>query len=250
MEIQKSEAIVLSSRLIGEADLLAQILTKEYGKRTFVFKGLKKSKKRAKSAAEPGTTLNISYYYKEHKNSSIINDFQIVSNLNNIRNNLSHILNLHFIIETVLKTTGENDKQLYLYKLLSAAINTLENTNFPFHLSFFFLIHLIKFHGILPSISHCGNCGTTNINDFKILPEKHIILCSNCARQNNIHSHILEAANYQYIRKCLANKFLTIEHSKISLNNIHQLLFHISLFLEEYFHINLKSKELLFQDLD
>ena len=45
MEIQKCSGIVLSSTASGEADRIARIFTREYGKRNFIFKGLRKDRK-------------------------------------------------------------------------------------------------------------------------------------------------------------------------------------------------------------
>ncbi len=61
MEIRKAAGLVLHSRQSGEADIVARVLTAEFGKTNFIFKGLKKSKKRSLAAGEPGTLLDLMY---------------------------------------------------------------------------------------------------------------------------------------------------------------------------------------------
>ena len=131
MEIQKSTGIILSSRLFREADILSNILTKEYGKRKFIFKGLNKSKKRAQSAKEPGTILRIVYYFNESRDSYIVNEFDVKKYYFNIRENLEKIYNQYFILEVVEKTTGYNDTMQNVFNLLIAGIDTLSKTDYP-----------------------------------------------------------------------------------------------------------------------
>jgi recombinational DNA repair protein (RecF pathway) len=47
MEIVKSNGVVLSGAHSGESDSTARVFTGEHGKRNFIFKGLKKSRKRS-----------------------------------------------------------------------------------------------------------------------------------------------------------------------------------------------------------
>ena len=138
MEIQKATGIVLSSRTINESDILCNILTREFGKRKFIFKGLKKSRKRPNNVSEPGTVSSILYYFKENKEIHTINEFTIIEQYLNIRNNLTSIYNLYFLVESVDKTTGFNADEEYIFNLLSSGIEALAHTDRPYHLSAFF----------------------------------------------------------------------------------------------------------------
>ncbi len=248
MKIKSSTGVVLSSKVIGEADIITSIYTDNLGKHNFVFKGLKKSKKRSKTAAEPGTILKFYYYYKENKNSYIINDFQINKNIDKIRNDLSKILNLHFMLETILRTVGENDKQPFLFKLISAAINQIDNCSHPLHLSLFFLIHLIRFHGIFPEITICSQCKAEITNLF-LIDSKIKILCQSCAYHNDKHPVFLSKSSHNYLKMALTNKFKDINQTILIETDCQQLLFQLCLCMEAYFNTNIKSKQLLFQIL-
>jgi len=63
MELQKDSGIVLRKIPILEADIAATIYTNSHGKRTLLFKGLKKTKRRSLTAVEPGCVTHVVYYY-------------------------------------------------------------------------------------------------------------------------------------------------------------------------------------------
>ena len=98
MEIQKITGIVLSSKQLGEADYVCSIYTKEYGKRDFIFKGLQKSKRRPQIVSEPGIIADIIYYYHQNKNSYIVNEYNILKDNSDIRDDLKKIYLLYFLV--------------------------------------------------------------------------------------------------------------------------------------------------------
>ncbi len=255
MEIQKTTGIVLSSRAYGEGDILSIILTREYGKRKFIFKGLKKSRRRPQSGAESGAFVSLIYYYHEGRDASIVNDFQVKKHYRDIRNNLEKIYHLAFMLESVEKTIGFNDDSSPLFDLLAAGIETLSRTERPVHFTAFFLVHLLRLNGLLSDISHCKICGST--------PDRYILdaadlnpVCSNCAssRDNtgfsgapagNVH---LDRGVTDFLVQSQRQKFSAMELDRYNSRGILDLIFFIALFLEGYFHCTLKSKEFILSE--
>ncbi len=247
MEIQKATGVVLSSRPTGEADYITQIYTKEYGKRDFIFKGLRKSKKRSLTISEPGTIAKLVYYFHEDKNLHTVNEFQIYRHNADIRNNLSKILLLYFIIETVQKTCGLNDTNKLIFDLIVAGIDALPKTEYIEHLSVFFTIHLLRLHGILPNFTHCKICNRNDFREFIIDYVDFQLICKKCSRLNN--AFFFDNRAKEYILQSLTKKFTYIDFSVFPKEDIQNLLFHLSLFIQNYFHVEIKSKELLFSEL-
>jgi len=242
MEIQKSTGIVLSSRVLGEADILCNILTKDSGKRKFIFKGLKKSKKRSLTATEPGSVTNIVYYFNETRDSFIAKEFNAEKHYFEIRKDLNRIYNLYFILETVEKTTGYNDTNNLIFDLLASGIDTLSRSSHPLNLSSFFLIHLLRLHGILPNIDKCEKCGSSSFSEFTFDVTNLGLLCSTCARS---HRHLLNLEIMHFINDSLSKKYISIYHDKYNMHKIQDLLFYLSLFIEHYFNIEIKSKDFI-----
>lgn len=245
MEIQKSTGIILSSKLYGDADILCKIFTKEYGKRKFIFKGLKKSKKRPQTAAEPGTTVNLVYYFHDKKDSYIVNELNISNHYLEIRKNLQKIFNLYFVLETIEKTIGYDDVNIPVYNLLSAGIDALAQTDYPVNLSGFFTIHQLRLHGILPDLKNCKICGTNEFSQFSFDITDLSPICYKCTKKRE---RILDPCLKEFILVSLKQKFFSIEHSNFDESKTLNLLFYLSLFIENYYNIEIKSKNFILSD--
>src|SRR4030042_6134906 len=167
MEIRKTTGIALSSRASGEADIICNFDTKDFGKRRFIFKGLKKSKKRARSATEPGAVASMMFYHRDDRDYGIVNEFDIEKYHPSLTGDLPRIFNLYFILESVDKTCGYNVADEAIYTLLLSGIETLATTEFPAHLSTFFIVRLLKHHGILPETGPCKICGKGRYSGFE-----------------------------------------------------------------------------------
>ncbi len=249
MEIQKATGIVLSSRRIGEADCLCTIYTKEFGKRDFIFKGLQKSKRRSRTISEPGTTASLVYYFRGHNKSYITTEYSVINHPGRIREDLKKIYLLYFLTALIEKTTGYDDKNKLLFDLAAAGIDNIQSSNFPGHLSVFFLLRLLKLHGILPDFHKCKICDSINCNGFFIDTLDFHPVCGRCISTIKNKTIPFDKIAKQYIHESLTSKFVSIDHSKFPSTNIINLLFSITLFIENYYHIEIKPKDLLITEL-
>ncbi len=246
MKIQKSTGIVLSSNSIGEADYSSRIYLKESGKRNFLFKGLKKSKRRSHLIVEPGTVAELVYYFHEDRSFQIVKEYHIHAHFPEIRNNYQKILLLHFFLETVDKTSGFNDANKMVFDLLVSGIETIINSESLTHLSAFFVIHLLRLHGILSGFKQCKICGKEDFQQFAIDIADFQPICPGCANQYN--NTLFDISIRDYLYQTLGTKFTSIDLSKYNENEILKFFFHLCLFLQSYFHIELKSKDMLISE--
>lgn len=248
MEIQKATGVVLYSRHTGEADMLCRIYTREHGKRSFIFKGIKKSKSRSHAVTEHGTIADIIYYFHENRDFQVINEFKVQTHYPDIRNHLAKILHLYYILEIIDKTTGFNDPNAGIYNLLSAGIDTLSQTDHIVNLSVFFTLHLLRIHGTLPDFTHCKICEKKIHSTFTIDTADFHPVCSSCRPVKSDNKLLLTAGAADYIIQSLEKKFNAIAHEKYNAEDLSHLLFYLSLSIENYFHIEIKSKGMIFAE--
>jgi DNA repair protein RecO len=243
MEIQKSTGVVLSTSQMGEADRSSKIFTKEYGKRVFIFKGLNKSRKRPQSVTEPGTIINVVYYYSEKRDLYVVNEFSIFKHYSEIRKDLAKIYTLLFILEITEKTTGLSDPNLDLFNLLVSGIETLAKTEYVISLSLFFTVHLLRVQGILSDFSRCKTCART-YNEFIIDVVDFRPICKDCSR-TQIKNRNLLFLNGDYrdlLKMIVSKKFITLDHSLYRTEEVSHILYCLILFVENYFHIEIRTK--------
>ena len=233
--------IVLSSKVFGEADIRAIILCREEGKKTFIFKGLKKSIKRPQSAAEPGTVTKL--IYNENKNKELITarEFSVIKYYHKIRTDLGKITVSAFLLELTEKTTGFDHKENKVFELLVGALSALEETEQPVCLAVFFTIHLMRLHGILPPTIKCNSCGKTDFTQFTLDERELKLLCKNCAHTKD---NLLGSDELAFLSTARSTKF---SEMALSLNDAGtvKLLASLSNFIEHYFGILLRSKDLI-----
>ncbi len=249
MEIRKATGLVLHSRQSGEADVLARILTDEFGKTNFVFKGLKKSKNRPLSAGEPGTVLQLMYYRHDNRDFQVVNEFRIVRHRLDLRDDLARILHLYFILEVIDKTTGHDDPQSRVFALATAAIDALAETGYHVHLSAFFLLHLLRFHGVLPDFDRCRICGRTDFGSFTLDTPDFMPVCNRCFGARPGGGTMLDPGVRTFVAAARGTRFSSLDHGLFAPEAILNLLFHLTLFVESYFHCEIKSKGMLFSGL-
>lgn len=244
MEIRKSQAIVLSSRATGEADRAIRAFTREHGKKFFIFKGLRKSKKRAMAASEPGTVLELVYYFHEGRDFHIVNEFTIKKQYTDLRDNLEKMIFMFFMLELVDKTTAAANPVPRLYDMLAAALEVHRETLMPAHLAAFFALHLLRTEGIINDYFACRLCGCDDMQKFAMDFQDFSFVCENCARRQSM-SPLLPRNVLNFIRLSASRKFSSMNLELVSRENILDLLFCLCLFVERYFNIELKTKSMV-----
>lgn len=249
MEIQKSTGVVLSSFPGGEADRIVRIFTREYGKRSFVFKGIRKSRKRSTLVSEPGTVVDLVYYYHDNRDYQVAGEFQVRNHFYSIREDLGRIFHLYLVLETVEKITGFNDPNRQIFDLLTRGIETLSSSPYTVNVTLFFLIHLFRLNGILPDYSSCKVCGKKELHRFALDFHDCTPVCDACMKNSHTNtSSFFTSGTGEFLQRVAVKKFKDIDHSIFSKEELHHVLFSLCMFVENYFHILLKSKELLFSD--
>ncbi len=250
MEILKTTGIALSSRVSGEADIVCNIYTRDFGKRKFIFKGLKKSKKRSMAATEPGAISTLLYYHRDERESYIVNDVTVDKFYTSITADLKKIVHLYFILESVEKTCGYDISETSIFNLLLAGIEVLSKTKYPAHLSTFLVLHMLRKHGVLSDTEVCKICGKRNFSSFTIDVVDLRPVCGACLGENPSgpwqRSALLPVTIRDYIKNCMSEKFSAIDLGGYDEKDILDLLFTISLFMENYYHMELKSKSFIF----
>lgn len=249
MKIHKTTGIALSSVASGEADIICNYFTRDSGKRKFVFKGLKKSKKRSLAATEPGAVANLVYYHREDRDIFIVNDSSVEKYFPSITANLQKIFHLYFILECVEKTSGYDMADESIFILLLSGIEVLSKTDSPAHLSSFFALRLLNHHGILPDIQACKICGKKQFGSFTMDVLDLRPVCGSCLGENPSgpwqRSAMLPGSIRGYLTACTTQKFSALDPGRYSENDILDLVFNLSMFIENYFHTDLKSKSFI-----
>ena len=145
----KGKGIIIAKKDIEEADRYITIFMEDYGKVSTIIKGIRKSKKRDKTAVDI-LSLTDFQFYKKNEN-LVISSFSTVKDYIGIKSNIDKI-NIAFYIFSVLnQILVENGRNRKIYEVLEKTLDYLNNSNDErknYLLILFFLNTIIKEEGI------------------------------------------------------------------------------------------------------
>ena len=145
----KGKGIIIAKKDIEEADRYITIFMEDYGKVSTVIKGIRKSKKRDKTAVDI-LSLTDFQFYKKNEN-LVISSFSTVKDYIGIKSNIDKI-NIAFYIFSVLnQILVENGRNRKIYEVLEKTLDYLNISNDErknYLLILFFLNTIIKEEGI------------------------------------------------------------------------------------------------------
>ena len=145
----KGKGIIIAKKDIEEADRYITIFMEDYGKVSTIIKGIRKSKKRDKTAVDI-LSLTDFQFYKKNEN-LVISSFSTVKGYIGIKSDIDKI-NIAFYIFSVLnQILVENGRNRKIYEVLEKTLDYLNTSNDErknYLLILFFLNTLIKEEGI------------------------------------------------------------------------------------------------------
>lgn len=191
MPLYNTDAIVLKSINLGEADKIVTFFTRKYGKIQGVAKGARRVKSRFGASLESLTCINLIYFGKEDTNLYKINSCDIIESFRKCRDDFDKLKRGLFICDLVNSTLRELDINLKIFDLFLNTLRTIEKTEDTEKLDMLidiFSLKLLSAAGFAPKLNNCVYCNkaqhstlnTQNSNriGFNIL--KGGVVCKDC----------------------------------------------------------------------
>jgi len=163
MSVLTSEAVVLRTWPVNEADLIVSFFTRDYGRVKGVAKSALKSRKRFGGALEPMTVARA--WFAERPRQELVRLDQLEIVRSPLSTPIDHVRMavLSFFAEVLDQALPEHDPQEPVFRLLLAV---LEQTSVaqseivqPWMALTYFSLWMTRLMGLLPDIGHCTACG-------------------------------------------------------------------------------------------
>jgi DNA repair protein RecO (recombination protein O) len=176
----RTEAIIISSMNLGEADKLVTFFSLDRGMLKGVAKNARKSFRRFGAGLEAFTASRLHLYEREHQELVRIESADILTQHPAIAADLGRAAAGAVMLELVkeLAPPGERNAQAYL--LLSHVLHLLNEGGEPLFLLGVFEIKLLSLLGYQPKLDHCLSCGTQPRGEIVFFGMKGGILCPDC----------------------------------------------------------------------
>jgi DNA repair protein RecO (recombination protein O) len=244
MPVHESEAIILQSYPLGEADRLVSFLSRSMGRVRGVASGARRTKSRFGSTLERLSHVHIWFYEKQNRELVRINQCDLVESfLEAFRDYGSGVALaiLSEVTETVLPDHEPSDAN---FRLLLLVAQTIKKTGKPELPLAYFVLWTVKLGGWLPTLDACARCGRKL--DPKeaacFSPNAAAISCSKCRRpgMRTLSPAVLAAA-----RKMLGERLDKLNEEMISPRAARDLSDVMLDVIEYQIDRRLKSRELL-----
>jgi len=160
MSVLTSEAVVLRTWPVHEADLIVSLFTREYGRVKGVAKSALKSRKRFGGALEPMTEARAWFAERPGQELVRLDQLEIVRSPLSAPVDHVRMAVLSLFAEVLDQALPEHDPQETVFRLL---VSVLEQTTVeqPWMPLTYFQLWMTRLMGLLPDIAHCTGCGET-----------------------------------------------------------------------------------------
>jgi DNA repair protein RecO (recombination protein O) len=158
MSLKQSEAIVLRTYPLREADLLVTLFTRTEGKVKGVARAAKKSRRRFGGALEPLTCVRVYYEDRERQELARLDSCDILESPLSTTVDYPRIVALEHVAEALDEFLPDREANDAIYRLAVSVLRQLRAGSIWMPLTYFQL-WLVRLVGFLPELGECGNCG-------------------------------------------------------------------------------------------
>ena len=158
MPLKQSEAIVLRTYPLHEADLLVTLFTRLEGKVKGVAKAAKKSRRRFAGALEPLTCVRVLWEDRERRELARIDSCEVLASPLSSQVDYPRIVALGHVAEMLDEMLPEREANDAIYRLAISVLANL-NSNAIWMPVTYFQLWLVRLMGFLPELSACIVCG-------------------------------------------------------------------------------------------
>ncbi len=163
MAVLTSEAVILRTWPMHEADLIVSFFTRDYGRLKGVAKAALKSRKRFGGALEPMTLARAWFAEKPRQELVRLDQLEIVRSPLSAPVDQARMAVLSFFAEVLDEALPEHDPQDAVFRLLvsvleQTAANESETVQ-PWMALTYFSLWVTRLMGLLPDFAHCMACG-------------------------------------------------------------------------------------------
>jgi len=184
MALVNTDAIVLRTYNLAEADRIAVCLTRSAGLVRAVAKGARRMKSRFGAALEPFTLIRLAFYERENRELVSISSAEILKSHFDLAAQLEASEVLAYMGELVSEFAPPHEANEKLFRMVTACVDALEISPPTARLVLrYFEVWLLRLAGLFPDIRSCAECGArlgegdTACLDVEVNPH-----CQKCSR--------------------------------------------------------------------
>ena len=194
----ETEALILRTYNLAEADKIVVCLTRSAGLIRGVAKGCRKLKNRFGASLEPFTLVNLSYYEKENRELVSFRQTEILKSHFNLSSDASILTALAYMGDLLTDFSPPHQANDTLFRMAVACVEAISETPSDLQAILrYFEVWLLKIEGFLPDLRRCAECHRAFTNDEAVFMATDLALrCRDCSGSKGtvmskaLHAHL------------------------------------------------------------
>ena len=188
--ILKTEAIVLKSFDFRETSRIATFFSKNYGKVSGIFKGIRKDHKKFGSTVDKFTVNDIVYYQYRNSDLHLISQCDLRQFFLPIRQDLKKTMAASYMLELVYFIMPVEEANPNIYQLMLDFLKSLETTTDINKLVYIFQIKMLLHSGFRPHLDTCLKCHKKIHGQARFSLKDGGLICAHCEISDTTASFI------------------------------------------------------------
>jgi DNA repair protein RecO (recombination protein O) len=189
MGVAETEAIVLRTYKLAEADKITVFLSQHFGVMRGVARGARRLKSKFGASLEPFTLVSLSYYEKEGQELVAIRQADILRSFFELSQNTEVVIALEYIGGLILEFTPPHEPNEKVFRMLRACLEAIAETPGDVRqITRYCEVWLLKLSGFLPDLRSCLNCKKSFSvgNEKTYLGIDGALRCERCAHKADL----------------------------------------------------------------
>ena len=199
MSLFETEALILRSYNLAEADKIVVCLSRSAGLIRGVAKNCRKLKNRFGASLEPFTLINLTYFEKENQELVSFSQTEILRSRFNLSSDAAVLTGFSYMGDLLMDFSPPRQANDNLYRMALASFEAVAQT--PADLEWvlrYFEVWLLKLEGFLPDLRQCADCHNAFSGEDAIYLAVDLSL--RCLRCSQARGRAISKSVYQQLR--------------------------------------------------
>jgi DNA repair protein RecO (recombination protein O) len=159
MPLRETEAVVLRTYRLGEADKIVSFFTRQFGRLRAVAGGAQRPKSRYGATLEPLSYVRLWVFERENRDLLRLNSTELLESFFEMQRDYRGQIATHYVSEVCERLLPERELNERVFRLLLAVLRGMKHPTDVERALLYFNYWLLRLGGFLPDLERCAACG-------------------------------------------------------------------------------------------
>jgi DNA repair protein RecO (recombination protein O) len=186
MPLRETEAIVLRTYRLGEADKIVSLFTRQWGRLRAVASGAQRPKSRYGGTLEPLSYIKLWLYERENRDLLRMNSAELIDSFFSMQRDYRLQIAAQYVAEVAERLLPEREVNERAFRLILAVLRAFRSSGEADRPLLYFNYWVLRLGGVLPDLDRCSACGRPIAETGGSYgPGAQGLMCHECAQANH-----------------------------------------------------------------